>query len=267
MDIRAILKARGLSDENIETLATNPAYSGILEGFVQEAEEGKTAMLKAQEIENNLKTWNQNEVIPYVRKADEKVAVVQGKLAAQSAYLKTMKDQGYEIPDALLEAGPAPNPVVTPASSNTRDYSEDIMMSAKANMALISMSERARDLLGHGLDVENEYEDFQKNKRPQENLRGYITRKYDLDTLSAKREADKKTKYEEGLREEGKKAAMAEFQQKHGSNPETVTPRPTKFDRIVTDDSRKLSWQTAQGREQATRNRLDKYVSQVSRTQ
>jgi len=264
-DIRAILKARGLSDENIETLATNPAYSGILEGFVQEAEEGKTAMLKAQEIENNLKTWNQNEVIPYVRKADERVAAAEAKAASQAAYLKTMKDQGYEVPDSFLESAPVESAPV--AQATTRDYSEDIMMSAKANMALISMSERARDLLGHGLDVENEYEDFQKNKRPQENLRGYITRKYDLDTLSAKREADKKTKYEEGLREEGKKAAMAEFQQKHGSNPETVTPRPTKFDRIVTDDTRKQLWQTAQGREQATRNRLDKYVNSVTRTQ
>ena len=44
MDIRAILKARNLSDENIEALMTNPAYSSVLESFITEAENGKTSL-------------------------------------------------------------------------------------------------------------------------------------------------------------------------------------------------------------------------------
>lgn len=265
MDIKSILKARGLDDANADALISNPAYGDILKGFIQEAEQGKTALLNAQQIEQNLKTWNETNVIPYVQKADARVAETEGRLAAQSAYLKTLKEQGYEVPDSYLTTPP---PAITTANqpstqSAARDYSDDIMLSAKANMALISMSERARDLLGHGLDVESEYEDFGKNKRPGENLRGYITRKYDLDTLHSKREADKKQKYEDDIRAEAKKAAIAEYQQANGSNPETRSPRSSRFDRIVQDDTRKGLWQTAQGREEATKNRLAKYAGQV----
>lgn len=263
MDIKSILKARGLDDANADALMSNPAYGDILKGFITEAEAGKTALLNAQQIEQNLKTWNETNVIPYVQKADARVAETEGKLAAQSAYLKTLKEQGYEVPDSYLTTPSPTVPANQPTPTAARDYSDDIMLSAKANMSLISMSERARDLLGHGLDVESEYEDFGKNKRPGENLRGYITRKYDLDILSAKRDSDKKQKYEDGIRDEAKKAALAEYQQTHGSNPETRSPRSSRFATIVQDDTRKSLWQTAQGREQATRNRLEKYAGQV----
>src|ERR1700744_6144369 len=104
MDVRQILKARNLSDENIEALMTKPELASVLESFIAEAENGKTALLKAQEVEQNLKTWNEREVIPYVRAADEKVAKTEAKLAAAQAHMKAMKDAGYDIPDAYLES-------------------------------------------------------------------------------------------------------------------------------------------------------------------
>ena len=79
----------------------------------------------------------------------------------------------------------------------------DLDSQGKAYMSLLSLSERARDLLGHGLDIENEYEDFGKNKRPNENLRAYVDRKYDLTAKATERDNKKKSDYEEKLRKEG----------------------------------------------------------------
>ena len=111
MDIKAILKARGLDDAAIDNLLTNPAYSTILESFITEAEGGKNGLDEGEEIEQNPKTWNETQVVPYVRAADEKVAKMEADLAGTRAYLKTMKDQGYEVPDAMIGAsGGNPNP-------------------------------------------------------------------------------------------------------------------------------------------------------------
>ena len=259
MNIRQILKDRGLDDTNIETLVTNPAYASVLEGFVTEAENGKTAYLKAQEIETNLKKWNDETVIPYGQKKDQEAAQARAEAAKYKTYLSELKAQGYEVPDSYLDA--SSNPVklaeVVPAA---RDYSDDIMNSAKANMALISMSERARDLLGHGLDVENEYEDFGKNKRPGENLRSYIDRKYDLAGKQQAKEAETKKKYEDGIRDEARKSAIAEYEQKHGSNGETVIPSASKFDKFKdAPQERKNAWQTQDGRESQALARQEKY--------
>lgn len=104
MDIKAILKTRNpnLTDEDLNNLM-KPEYAPILEALVKEAEDGKTAYQKAQEIEQNLKTWNETQVVPYVRGADEKVAKTEAKLAAVTAHMKALKDAGYDIPDSYLE--------------------------------------------------------------------------------------------------------------------------------------------------------------------
>jgi len=264
MDIKAILKARNLSDENIESLMTNPAFSGVLEGFINEAEQGKTALMNAQEIENKLKTWNDTEVIPYVRKADQRVAEAEARIAQQAAYLKTLKDQGYEVPDSYLATPPpSADKVVPPTSSNIDSTYIDqrAMDIARTNMALVSMSNKYRQLTGQELDLESEYEDFGKNKRPSETLRDYVGRKYDMAGLETKRATEKREKELNEIRDAAKKEAIAEYQKVNGANGETRSPRPSKFDRIVTDDTRKSLWQTAQGRDQATRNRLEKYTS------
>ena len=59
-------------------------------------------------------------------------------------------------------------------------------------------------------------------------------------------------------------AAIEKYKAEHpmSANPETATPRPTKFDRLANLDSeRKQLWQTAQGREKATQDRIAKYAT------
>lgn len=265
MDIRQILRTRGLTDENIENLVTKPEYASLLESFITEAESGKTALLKAQEIETNLKTWNEQQVIPYVRGADEKVAKREAELAAMRAHMASLKAAGYDIPEAYLEPGKATPPPPKPEANgiDEKAFNERSMDIAKTNMALVSLSNRHRKLTGDELDLEQEYTDFEANKRPNENLRSYITRKYDHDGLQAKRAQEAEQKKLDAYAEEKLKAAKAEWTQSNGVNPETRSPRSTKFDQIAKEPERAKLWQTAAGREEATKRRLEKYSTLI----
>lgn len=259
MDIKAILKAQGLSDEDITTLTGNEKYTGALTALAQKAEDGQTAFENATAIQTELKKYNETTVVPYVTKAQAETAAAKAEVAKHQTYLKSLKDQGYEIPDDYLSAAPAANPNPSPASPAAKDYSDDILNSAKANMSLISMSNKYRSLTGNELDLDQEWESFNKEKRPNENMRAYITRRYDLDTLSAKKEADKKQKYEDGIREEARKAEREELMKKYGANPETRVPASSKFDSIANDSERKQSWKTPATRDESSRRRIEKY--------
>jgi hypothetical protein len=265
MDIKAILKARGLSDEQADKMIAEPAYASIVESFAKEAEDGKTALMKAQEIEQNLKTWNETQVVPYVRGADERVAKTEAKLAQATAHMKTLKDLGYDIPDGYLEAAPT---TVTPPAKNdlgidSKQLDERAMDIAKTNMALVSLSNRHRKLTGDELDLEQEYSDFEANKRPSENLRSYIARKYDHEGLQSKRAQEAEQKRLDEYAATKVQEEKAKWAQNNGVNPETRNPRASRFDQIKQDEGRAKLWQTAQGREKATQDRLAKYQNLV----
>lgn len=265
MDVKAILKARGLSDENIDNLINKPEYASILESFISEAENGKTALLKAQEIEQNLKTWNETQVVPYVRAADEKVAKITAENAALKTHYKVMRDAGYEVPAAFTEGEPTPSPVKTesPKGFSQEDFDKGAMSIAETNIALVSLSNRHRKLTGDELDLDAEYSDFKTNRRPSENLRDYVGRKYDHSGLQAKRAQESEQKKLDEYAASKVAEEKAKWTQSNGVNPETRNPRASRFDEIRKDEGRTKLWQTAAGREEATKRRLEKYTSLV----
>jgi hypothetical protein len=267
MDIRAILKARNLSDENIDALITKPEYASLLESFINEAEGGKTALLKAQEIEGNLKNWNENEVIPYVRKADMRAAELEAQNAALRTHLSTLKSQGYDIPESMLptsDVGRKQEPAQPQnAFASAADIDKWRHDQAMVGMELIGLSNKHRKLTGEELDPMAEYDDFSKNKRPQETLRDYVARKYDHTGLQAKATEAKQAADRKKIEDE----AIERYKKEHpvSANPELASPRPSKFDRFQNvPEERSKSWQTAEGRDKATRDRLSKYTSLVT---
>lgn len=259
MDIRAILKSRGVADDVAESMIGNPAYTQILEGFVADAEAGQTALLNAKKIEADLKEWNDNTVIPYGAKKDAEAREAKAESAKLKTYLSELKAQGYEISDAYVTASTTtPEPKVE--SVQQRDYAKDITNLGKVQLELISLSNKYRKLTGDELDLVSEYEDFGKNRRPDETLRAYTDRKYDLSGKEAAKEAERKSKYEQGIKDEAVKAAKAEWEQRNGANPETVRPSSSKFDKFkALPDDKKNSWQTQTGREASTIARQEKY--------
>ena len=265
MTIDEVLKAEGYTDEEAKALVENPKNSALLTKILKQSEEGQTALLKAREIEQNLKTWNETQVVPYVRGADEKVAKVTAELAATRAHMKALKDAGYDIPDSYFASEGTPLPVKTPDSpALDSKYVDDRAMDiARTNMALISMSNKYRSLTGGELDLDAEYEDFGKNRRPSENMREYVTRKYDIPGLEAKRSAAAEQKKLDDYAATKVQEEKSKWVQSNGVNPETRNPRSSRFDEIRKDEGRTKLWQTAAGREEATKRRLEKYTSLV----
>lgn len=264
MDVRAILKARNLSDEDITALTTKSEYTTLLESFIKEAEDGKTSYQKAQEIERNLKTWNETQVVPYVRGADERVAKTEAKLAAATAHMKALKEAGYEIPDSYFDAPPAVTPAKVESGYDPKEFDKKIYDGAMTNMALVSLSNRHRKLVGDELDLESEFQDFERNKRPQETLRTYVARKYDHEGLQAKSAQAAEQKKLDDYAATKVQEEKAKWAQSNGVNPETRNPKSSRFDQIAAEPDRKQLWQTRVGREQATKNRLEKYTSQIT---
>jgi hypothetical protein len=183
-------------------------------------------------------------------------------LAERTAYLKSFKEQGYDVPDAWLDDGaPATDPKkpqapVIPEGTYVKPDALDAQ--GRAYMSLMSMSERARDLLGHGLDVEAEYDDFGKNKRPGEKLREYIDRKYDLSTKQREKDAAKAASDRKAIED----AAIERYKTEHpeSSSPDLARPAATKFDKFKEmPDERRSSHMTEAGREAATIARQEKY--------
>jgi hypothetical protein len=264
-----LISTHGLSAEEAKVIADNPKYAGVYEKLAKEAEDGKTAFLKAQETKSALEQWNQNTVIPYVQKADKQVAEAQAKISAQATYLKTLKDQGYDIPDAYLsDAAPAGgNNVNTLPPAAGKDYDDLIQKGQLAQMELIDLANEAYDLTGKRVSVNAEYKEFASNARPGETLRSYVTRKYDLENIRTKRTQEADQKRLDDYAATKVAAEKAEWAKSHGTNGETRIPQNSRFDKVIEarnadgnkdKDGRPL-WQTQEGREQARKNRLEKY--------
>ena len=273
MDVKAYLISMGTDAETAEAISSNPQYAAVYEKAAAAAEEGKTALLKAQEVEQSLKTWNETQVVPYVRKADEAVAAERAKNAQMAAYIKTMKEQGYDVPDAWLEGAPTVPTTTTPTpQANAKDYDDLIHKGQLAQMELIDLANEAFDLTGKRISVNSEYNAMKSDARPGENFRQYITRKYDLDGLRTKKAQEAEQARLDAYAAQKIAAKEVEWKQKFGSNPETIIPRASRFDRV--SEERKTSgtgvdkegrplWQTKAGREVATQQRLQKYEGKI----
>lgn len=266
-----LISTQGLSEDEAKVIADNPKYAGVYEKLAKEAEDGKTAYLKAQETKTALEQWNQNTVIPYVQKADNEIAKIKAEKAAMSAHMAELKARGYEIPDAYLsESAATTAATTTTTSAAVKDYDDLIQKGQLAQMELIDLANEAYDLTGKRVSVNSEYREFSKEARPGETLRSYVTRKYDLENIRSTRAAEAEQKKLDTYAETKLSAAKAEWAKSHGTNGETRIPQNSRFDKVVearkgdgnADKDGRPLWQTQEGREQARKNRLEKY-SQV----
>lgn len=269
MDVKNyLISTHGLSEDEAKVIADNPKYAAIYEKAAKAAEDGQTAYQKALEVKSTMETWNKNEVIPYVQKADASVAAAQARVAAQASYLATLKAQGYDIPAEYLAgaAEPVVPAKVTPVAE-AKNYDDLIQKGQLAQMELIDLANEAFDLTGKRVSVNAEYKEFGSNARPGENLRSYITRKYDLDTIRTTKETERKAAYEKTIADNAVTAAKAEWAKSHGTNGETRIPQNSKFAEIAAqrkEGGSDKSWQTKQGRDEATQRRLEKYAGQIN---
>lgn len=272
MDVKQYLLSIGTDAETAEAISANPQFAAVYEKAAMEAENGKTAYLKAQEIEKSMKQWNDTQVIPYVQKADAEVAKVRAEKAAMATHMKSLKDLGYDIPESYFEGAPASTAAPTAAApASGKDYEDMILKGQMVQMELLDLAGEAQELTGKRISVNREYESMKKDGRPGENFRQYITRKYDLDTIRSTKEREAEQKKLDDYAATKVAAEKAEWTKLHGSNPDTLIPRASRFDRVAeerkasgsTDDKGRPLWQTEAGRRIATQQRLEKYAGRI----
>lgn len=255
MTIEEVLAAEGYTAEEQTALLGNPKNKGLLTKILQQSEEGTTALLKAQELETNIRKFNDETVIPYGAKKDQEAAAARAEAAKYQTYLKSLKDAGYDIPDAYLSVAPEK---VEPVKVEPKYVQpDDLDKQGRAYMSLLSTVNRAHKL-GIDLNVDADYAEMKKNGRPNENFRDYLDRKYDMTAKETAAATQKKSDYEEKLRKEGEERYQKA--NPRSANDGIATPRASKFDRFqkLPDDVRD-NHKTLAGREKATQNRLEKY--------
>ena len=259
MSIEEVLQAEGYTDEEAKTLIENPKHSALLKKILSQSEEGQTALLKAQELEKSIREFNDNTVIPYGAKKDQEAAQARAEAAKYQTYLKSLKDAGYEIPDAYLSAPPEDPAKVTPKPEGNFVGKDDLDKQGRAYMSLLSTVNRAHKL-GVDIDVDADYDEMKKSARPGETFRDYVDRKYEL----TKKETDVKAKAEQDKLDAYAKTKVEEWEKAHprSENSDLRTPAASKFDKFQSlPAEKKNSWQTVAGREEATRARQEKYKS------
>lgn len=272
MDVKNYLISMGTDAETAAEIAANPKYASVYEKAAASAEEGKTALLKAQETKTQLEKWNQETVIPYVQDADNKVAAERAKNAAMVAHMKSLKEAGYDIPAAYLDGSENTAPVKVAPVAEQKDYDSLIQKGQLAQMELIDLANEAYDLTGKRISVNAEYKEFATAARPGENLRGYVTRKYDLENIRSTKETEKQVARDKAIADTAVAAAQAEWAKSHGANGETRIPVNSRFDKVIearkgdssSDKDGRPLWQTQAGRAEATKRRLEKYQGQIN---
>ena len=259
MTIEEVLAAEGYTDEEQTALLGNPKNKGMLTKILQQSEEGTTALLKAQQLEADIRRFNDETVIPYGAKKDQEVSEVRGKLANALEVLKSIKEQGYPVTDAQLEVlGEKASAKNEPVKVEPKYVQpDDLDKQGRAYMSLLSTVNRAHKL-GIDVDVDADYAEMKKNGRPNENFRDYLDRKYDMTAKETAAATQKKSDYEEKLRKEGEERYQKA--NPRSANDDLQIARASKFDRFqkLPDEARDAH-KTLAGREKATQTRLEKY--------
>lgn len=264
MTIEEFLAQQGLSAEEVAAIVGNEKQSKAMSAALSKFDEGAAALARAEaEKSETAKFWEDKtqEIqgsVSRLTAAEKKAAQADAERARYAAYLKSLKDQGYDVPDDLV-AAPKGNPDPSTPNYLTR---EEAMKMARGTapdlVSLTALSNEYYDLFGSPyVAVE---QDFAEAQKAGKSLRDFARSKYNFDgkrqeKAQAKAEADYQKRYTEDLAKE--KAKWAET---HGSNPETRAPLPSKFDRLQKQEGFKNdSWKSQDGREANRAARLKRF--------
>lgn len=272
MTLNEYLTAEGLTGEEIAAIVGNEKQSKAMTKALGLAEEGKAAKAQAAaEKQETAQFWEQKTVelqgsVQRLTAAERRAAQAEADAARVKAYNKSLADQGYDIPKEMYEGAPAnpanpanPSNPANPGNYLTRDDFDK--GSRKTGADLVSLTK-----------VSNEYyhlkgepylaidEDFAEAQRAGKPLTEYVRSKYKFDELKTARAQAADQKRIDEIVTEKLKTKEAELAAKYGSNPETRSPMPSKFDRLEKQANFKSdSWKSPEGRQANRNERLKRF--------
>lgn len=267
-ELKAFLVENGFTAEEVAAMPEKQqkAFAVALGRF----DEGSSALAKsAKELETARaerdeaeKFWNEK-VTPALSNVDKRVATAESEKARYAAYLKTLKDQGYDVPDDLVAV-----PVRKDGNEPVRDpdtgkyvtpeqMGKEFRSVAPTMVSLVSLSNEYQDLFGAPyVNGDADFEEAQKARKP---FRDFVREKYDFNGKRTAREAKKQEDLINQKADEKFKAREAELVARYGENADLRSPVASKFAKIEKIAERKDSWKSEAGRKAARADRLKRF--------
>jgi hypothetical protein len=266
IDIRQFLAEDGLSKEEIDALVGSPATAKAMTRALSRFEEGSTALTQAQQQSAETAQYWEDQTKKLegtagrLTAAERRAAQAEALAAQRTAYLKSLKDQGYDVPDEYLGA-PTNTPPKDPATGQFMTR-EDLDRAARATapdlIAITALAAEFSELFGKPYrEIENDFEAARQAGKP---LRQFAHSKYNFEGERAKKAQAADQARIDAIVGEQMKVKEAEMAARYGSNPDLRAPMPSKFDRLITKEGVKEdSWKSSKGREQNRAERLKRF--------
>lgn len=263
MTLQEYLAEQGLTADEVAAIVGNEKQSKAMSAALQRYEEGRTALAQAQAQQQETATfWEQKTQelqgsVNRLTAAEKRAAVAEAAAAQRTAYLKSLKGQGYDVPDDMVGDS------VTPAEEKPvyvtrQDLERGVRQTAPDLVSLTALSNEYYSLFGKPyVEVE---EDFRAAQQAGKGLRDYARSKYNFEGKKAEIAAKADQERIDKIVAEQMKAKEAELAAKYGSNPELRMPLPSKFDKLQKQEGFKSdSWKSPEGRAQNRAERLKKF--------
>jgi hypothetical protein len=263
MTLQEYLAAEGLTQEEIAAVVGNEKQSRAMTKALARFDEGSAAMTRAEAEKAETATfWEQKTQelqgsVTRLTNAEKRAATAEAAAAQRTAYLKSLKDQGYDVPDEMVGGASSHTPEA-PKYMTQDDFNKASRATAPDLVSLTALSNEYYSLHGTPyLGIEEDYRAAQQAGKP---LRDYARSKYNFDGKKQEIAQAADQKRIDAIVEERVKTREAELQTKYGSNPETRSPMPSKFDKLSKQPNFKSdSWKSEEGRQANRADRLKKF--------
>lgn len=263
MTIQEFLAGQGLSTEEIAAVVGNPAQAKAMSAALKQYEDGQAAVAAAAaEKAETASFWEKKTAeiqtgVTRLTAAEKRAAQAEAAAAQRTAYLKSLKDQGYDVPDDMIGAV-STTPVETPKPLTREDLDRAARATAPDLVSLTALSNEYYSLFGTPyVAVEDDFRAAQQAGKP---LREFARSKYNFEgkrtELAQKADQERIDK----IVAEQVKIKEADLAAKYGSNPETRVAMPSKFDQLQKQPGFKEdSWKSVEGRKANREARLKKF--------
>jgi len=269
MTVQEYLASLQYTPEQITSIMASPDTVKALEASAARYEEGTQALTKAQKDAADTQTfWEQKTTelqgtVDRVRTAEAARAKADSEAARYAAYLKSLKDQGYDVPDELVAA--APTHTATPTDPETGKFMsrDDVRKQfdtvAPTLIQLQALSNEYQSLYGQPyLTGEQDWEEAKRLNKP---FRELVRTKHNFEGKRAEAAAAKVAERESSIRKEERDKVLAEEAAKR--HPETGAPLPSvnaRLERVVPAAARD-SWKSPEGRIANRQARREKFAN------
>jgi hypothetical protein len=262
MTLQEYLAAEGLTAEEVAAIVGNDKQAKAMTKALGLADEGRAALTRAEAEKAETATYWAEQTqrlqgsVDRLTATEKRAALAEASSAQYSAYLKSLKDQGYDVPDNLVSATPAKP--AEPKYMTQEDFQKASRATAPDLVSLTALSNEYYSLFGKPyVDVED---DFRAAQQAGKGLRDYARSKYNFEGKKTELAQAADQKRIDEIVAEKMKTRETELAAKYGSNPDTRTPMPSKFDRLTkTEGFKSDSWKSQEGRAANRADRLKKF--------